>query len=269
VFDGLDMRRLSRAERHRWCRRVQMIFQDPYAALNPRLKVEDIIREPLRAHRVGSRIEQSARVKDVLELVGLSHTAAGRYPNAFSGGQRQRICIARAIALAPDFVVADEPVSALDVSIQAQIVNLLKDLQDQLGLTLLFISHDLAVVREVAQQVAVMYLGKIVERGPRDAIFGDPVHPYTQALLAAVPIPDPPLERTRQRIALAGDIPSPVNPPTGCRFHTRCPYAMPQCTTVEPILRDAGGGRQVACHLVHPPQLVADASAESRIAPDL
>jgi oligopeptide transport system ATP-binding protein len=267
IFDGLDMSRLSRAQRQRWSRRVQMIFQDPYAALNPRLKVEDIIREPLRAHRAGSRTEQSARVKEVLELVGLSPTAAWRYPHSFSGGQRQRICIARAIALGPDFVVADEPVSALDVSIQAQIVNLLKDLQDQLGLTLLFISHDLAVVREVAQQVAVMYLGKIVELGPRDAIFGDALHPYTQALLSAVPIPDPPLERARARIVLAGDIPSAVNPPSGCRFHTRCPYAMAECTTIEPILREAGRGRQVACHLIHPPQRVAEASAESRSAP--
>jgi oligopeptide/dipeptide ABC transporter ATP-binding protein len=217
------------------------------------MKVADVVAEPLRAHRWGSRSARRQRVHDLLGLVGLRSEAAGRYPHAFSGGQRQRIGIARALALEPDVVIADEPVSALDVSIQAQIVNLLKDLQEQLGLGLLFIAHDLAVVRQIATRVAVMYLGTIVESGPRDAIFEEPLHPYTRSLLSAVPIPDPPQERARERVILRGEIPSPITPPAGCRFHTRCPHAMEVCRTTVPRLLPAPGGRVVACHLVHPP----------------
>jgi oligopeptide/dipeptide ABC transporter ATP-binding protein len=226
------------------------------------MKVEEVVGEPLRAHDVKSAVERRARVREALLRVGLPEMAGRRFPHAFSGGQRQRIGIARALVLEPELVVADEPVSALDVSIQAQIVNLLKDLQDELGLTLLFIAHDLAVVRQIASRVAVMYLGAIVELGPRDTVFGDPLHPYTQSLLSAVPVPEPGLERRRERIVLAGDVPSPIDPPGGCRFHTRCPYAMEQCRTIEPVLRPAGDGRVVACHLVHPPEnsSVADRS---------
>jgi oligopeptide/dipeptide ABC transporter ATP-binding protein len=252
-FDGILLTELSGSELRRFRRRAQMIFQDPYASLNPRMKVEEIVAEPLRAHRVGSRLERRERVRALLGLVGLPERSAGRFPHAFSGGERQRIGIARALALEPELVVADEPVSALDVSIQAQVVNLLKDIQDQLGLTLLFIAHDLAVVRQLAARVAVMYLGQIVELGPRERIFEDPRHPYTQTLLSAVPIPDPQLERERERIILTGDMPSPIAPPSGCRFHTRCPYAMPHCRTIVPALRSTGDGRIVACHLVHPP----------------
>jgi oligopeptide transport system ATP-binding protein len=257
LFDGLDIGALSGSALRRFRRRAQIVFQDPFASLNPRMKVREIISEPLGAHGMGSRDERRERVHEVLELVGLPASAAGRFPHAFSGGQRQRIGIARAIALRPEFLVADEPVSALDVSIQAQIVNLLKDLQHELGLTLLFIAHDLAVVRNIASRVAVMYLGKIVELGGRDAVFDDPLHPYTQSLLSAVPVPDPVIERSRARIVLTGDVPSPIAPPPGCRFHTRCPFAMPHCRTIEPVLRDAGGGRLVACHLVHPPAEIA------------
>ncbi len=253
VFDGDDLASLSGDGLRRFRRRAQMIFQDPYASLNPRMKVEDVIAEPLRAHRVGSRAERQARVRELLALVGLPDAAAGRFPHAFSGGQRQRIGIARALALKPELVVADEPVSALDVSIQAQIVNLLKDLQDELGLTLLFIAHDLAVVRQIATRVAVMYLGQIVELGPCDTILADPRHPYTQSLLSAVPVPDPVLERLRERIVLTGDVPSTIDLPPGCRFHTRCPFAMESCRTIEPKLQATEDGRVVACHLAHPP----------------
>jgi oligopeptide/dipeptide ABC transporter ATP-binding protein len=230
-----------------------MIFQDPYASLNPRMKVQQIVEEPLRAHGVGNRGERRARVRELLDLVGLPAGAADRFPHAFSGGQRQRVGIARALALQPELVVADEPVSALDVSIQAQIVNLLRDLQDQLGLALLVIAHDLAVVRQMAPRVAVMYLGRVVESGPRELLFGAPLHPYTQALLSAVAIPDPVAERRRERIVLRGDVPSPIDPPAGCRFHTRCPHAMDVCRRLDPALRETGDGRTVACHLVHPP----------------
>jgi oligopeptide/dipeptide ABC transporter ATP-binding protein len=259
-FDGIDLAELSGSALRRFRRRAQLIFQDPQASLNPRMKVEQIIAEPLRAHHIGSRLEQRQRVRDLLRLVGLSETSAHRFPHAFSGGQRQRIGIARALAPAPEFVVADEPVSALDVSIQAQIVNLLKDIQDELDLTLFFIAHDLAVVRQLATRVAVMYLGKVVELGPRDSIFEDPRHPYTQSLLSAVPIPDPLFERKRKRIVLSGDVPSPITPPSGCRFHTRCSYAMAHCRTIAPALRSTGNGRLVACHLVHPPDDLEGAS---------
>jgi oligopeptide/dipeptide ABC transporter ATP-binding protein len=251
LFDGQDVSDASGVELRRHRRRIQMVFQDPYASLNPRMKVEDIIAEPLRSYRLGSRRQRRERVHELLERVGLPADAGGRFPHEFSGGQRQRIGVARALALRPELLVADEPVSALDVSIQAQIVNLLKDLQEGLGLTLLFIAHDLAVVRNIAHRVAVLYLGRLVELAPRDALFERPLHPYTQSLLSAVPVPDPALERKRERIVLTGEIPSPINPPSGCRFHTRCPLAIGDCRTVEPQLRDTGE-RLVACHLIHP-----------------
>jgi len=252
IFDGRDVTSAAGADLRRHRRRIQMVFQDPYASLNPRMKVEDIVAEPLRSYGVGTRRERRERVHELLDLVGLPADAAGRFPHAFSGGQRQRIGVARALALGPDLLIADEPVSALDVSIQAQIVNLLKDLQDRLGLTLLFIAHDLAVVRNIAHRVAVMYLGQIVELAARDALFEQPLHPYTQSLLSAVPIPNPDLERTRERVVLAGEVPSPISPPNGCRFHTRCPFAMADCRAVEPQLRPQPDGRLVACHLVNP-----------------
>ena len=248
-FEGSDVFALGRRELRSLRRRAQMVFQDPYASLNSRLRVRQIIEEPLRAHRIGTAAERRARVDELLDVVGLPQRAAERFPHAFSGGQRQRICIARALALRPDLLIADEPVSSLDVSIQAQVVNLLKQLQVDLGLTLLFIAHDLAVVRHTADQVVVMYLGAVVESGPCDAIFESPLHPYTQSLLSAVPVPDPVIERTRQRIVLQGDPPSPLDPPPGCRFHTRCPVAMPECRRVVPPLRSVGA-RRVACHLV-------------------
>jgi peptide/nickel transport system ATP-binding protein len=249
-FDGADVAALSGRELRAFRRRTQMIFQDPYASLDPRMKVEDIVAEPLRAHRAGGRAERRERVRALLERVGLPADSANRFPHAFSGGQRQRIGIARALALEPDFVVADEPVSALDVSVQAQIVNLLKELQERLSLTVLLISHDLAVVRHVSSRVAVMYLGSVVETASRDELFAQPMHPYTRALRSASPVPDPVVERERERIVLRGDIPSPINAPPGCRFHTRCPFAQPaRCPDQPPPLRRLGTStRTVACH---------------------
>jgi oligopeptide/dipeptide ABC transporter ATP-binding protein len=229
-----------------------MIFQDPYASLNPRMKIREIVAEPLSIHGAGSRGERQLRVRELLGLVGLPADASERFPHAFSGGQRQRIGIARALALNPDFLVCDEPVSALDVSVQAQVINLLKDLQGELGLTLVLIAHDLAVVRHAADRVAIMYLGQICELGSRRAIFEDPRHPYTQALLSSVPVPDPSVERSRERVVLRGELPSPISPPAGCRFHTRCPYVMDVCREVEPSPRLTAGGRIAACHLVEP-----------------
>jgi oligopeptide/dipeptide ABC transporter ATP-binding protein len=252
-FDGSDLASLSGSQLRQFRAQAQMIFQDPFASLNPRMKVEQIIAEPLRAHREGSHREQRARVAELLTLVGLPGSAASRFPHAFSGGQRQRIGIARALALRPRLIVADEPVSALDVSIQAQIVNLLKDVQEEFGVTLLVIAHDLAVVRNIAERVAVMYLGRLVEVGVRDEIFAEPLHPYTRALLSAVPVADPVIERARERIVLQGDVPSPIAPPSGCRFHTRCPSAFEPCPSIDPPLRATPSGRLVACHLVHPP----------------
>ena len=251
-FDGVNLSSLGGEDLRRFRRRAQMVFQDPYASLNPRMKVEQIVGEPLNAHGVGSRAERRQRVRTLLERVGLTEDAANAFPSAFSGGQRQRIGIARALALEPELLVADEPVSALDVSIQAQIVNLLRDLQEELGLTLLMIAHDLAVVRHMAPRVVVLYLGQVMESGPTQRVLERPLHPYTEALVSAVPYPDPPRERRRQRIVLRGDVPSPIDPPSGCRFQTRCPKAMPVCRTVTPLPLPTDDERVVACHLVHP-----------------
>jgi len=247
-FDGVDVSRLSPRELRALRRHMQIIFQDPYASLDPRMTVGEILEEPLRIHRVGTPSERRARVRELLAEVGLPADALTRYPHEFSGGQRQRIGIARALALRPKFIVADEPVSALDVSIQAQIVNLLQDLQQRYGLTYLFISHGLALVRHIATRVGVMYLGKLVEIAPTEALYRRPLHPYTRALLHAVPEPDPDVRP--QRLPLRGELPSPVNPPSGCRFHTRCPLAMAECREAEPELREVEPGHFVACFLV-------------------
>jgi oligopeptide transport system ATP-binding protein len=229
--------------------RMQMVFQDPQASLNPRMTVQAIIQEPLDEHTTLSTKEKQQKVYELMDAVGLNRRFAGRYPHAFSGGQRQRIGIARALALNPKFIVCDEPIAALDVSIQAQVVNLLEDLQEQFGLTYLFISHDLSMVRHIATRVAVMYLGKIVELAPREALYAAPLHPYTEALLSAVPEPDPSLEAKVERIILQGDVPSPANPPKGCNFCTRCPKVMQICREVEPATREVRPGHFAACHL--------------------
>jgi oligopeptide transport system ATP-binding protein len=248
-FEDVDLTQLKGDPLRRMRRRMQMIFQDPYASLNPRMTVGSIIAEPLEIHNLARGKAKQERVEELLRVVGLNPYFANRYPHEFSGGQRQRIGIARALAVSPDFIVCDEPVSALDVSIQAQIINLLEQLQDGFGLTYLFIAHDLAVVRHISDRVAVMYLGKIVELADRQQVYENPLHPYTRALLSAVPIPDPKVERRRERIILSGDVPSPVNPPSGCRFHTRCPLATEICTHVEPEWRTlATGDHWVACH---------------------
>jgi oligopeptide transport system ATP-binding protein len=233
-------------------RKAQIIFQDPYASLNPRWTVNSIVGEPLRVHRMlANENERSERVKELINLVGLSPRLVNRFPHEFSGGQRQRIGIARALASSPAFIVCDEPISALDVSIQAQVVNLLEDLQDQFGLTYLFIAHDLSMVRHICDRVAVMYLGIIVETAERNELYENPLHPYTKALLSAVPVPDPRKERIRKRTILVGDVPSPINPPSGCRFHPRCPVAVEKCKTVVPEWREASPQHWVACHLVN------------------
>ncbi len=251
-FDGAEVSKLKGAELKQFRGRAQMIFQDPYASLNPRMKVGAIIAEPLQTHGYGSVRQRRERVAEMLELVGLPPDAANRFPYAFSGGQRQRVGIARALALRPEFVVADEPVSALDVSVQAQVLNLLADLREELSLTMLFIAHNLAVVRHIATRVAVMYLGQLVEVGGRDEVFSRPAHPYTRALLRAVPPPDPAVGWSGADVSLRGDIPSPVNPPAGCRFHTRCPEAIDVCRRVVPAVQTFRSGRQVACHLASP-----------------
>jgi len=250
IFDGVDLNDLGERELRFARSKMQMIFQDPYASLNPRMTVGSIVGSPLDVHTDQSRKEKRERVQELLDIVGLNPDFVNRYPHEFSGGQRQRIGIARALALNPDFVVCDEPISSLDVSIQAQVVNLLEDLQKKLGLTYLFIAHDLSMVRHISDRMAVMYLGKIVELADRDEIFLNSLHPYTQALMSAVPVPDPDLAETKDRIILDGDIPNPSNPPLGCNFNTRCPVATDICFKEEPEYREVENNHWVACHLV-------------------
>jgi oligopeptide transport system ATP-binding protein len=252
TFEGAELSTLPSEDLRKMRRRMQMIFQDPFASLNPRMSVGRIVAEPLRIHNImPNKKEEQEYVEGLLERVGLNPYYVNRYPHEFSGGQRQRIGIARALALKPSFIVADEPISALDVSIQAQVVNLLEDLQDELGLTYLFIAHDLSMVRHICDRVAVMYLGKIVELAPADELYENPLHPYTQSLLSAVPVPDPLVEEKRQRIILTGDVPSPANPPTGCNFNTRCPVSFGLCYEApDPELLEVSPGHFVACHRV-------------------
>jgi oligopeptide transport system ATP-binding protein len=250
LFEGRDISQLGENELRPLRRRMQMVFQDPYASLNPRKRVGTIVSDPMRIHDLGNRAEQKRRVGEILETVGLSPEHYNRFPHEFSGGQRQRIGIARALALRPKLIIADEPVSALDVSIQSQMLNLLEDLQNDFQLTYIFIAHDLGVVRHVSDRIAVMYLGKIVELSPAEELYTRPIMPYTEALLSAVPIPDPDLAEKRERIVLEGDVPSPINPPSGCRFHPRCRYATDVCREIEPPLVDYGRGHLAACH--HP-----------------
>jgi oligopeptide transport system ATP-binding protein len=246
-YRNIDLTGLRQHDVDRYRRKLQIIFQDPYASLNPRITVGDAIAEPLIAHGLATRRMARERVLHLLDVVGLAPFHYNRYPHEFSGGQRQRVGIARALVLEPEFIVADEPVSALDVSIQAQIINLLERIQAEFGLTFLFISHDLGVIRHISTRVLVMYLGKIVEMADADNLFAQPLHPYTRALLSAVPAAKPGI--TKERILLSGDVPSPLNPPAGCRFHTRCPNAMPQCKTEEPLWKKVGNGHYTACHL--------------------
>ena len=248
-YEDTELTTATAQTMQRMRRNMQIIFQDPYASLNPRLTVGNIIAEPLEVHNIGTADERRERVQDLLRLVGLNPYFVNRYPHEFSGGQRLRIGVARALALEPKFIVCDEPISALDVSIQAQVVNLLEKLQNELGLTYLFIAHDLSMVRHISDRVAVMYLGKMVELTTRDELYTNPMHPYTKALLSAVPVPDPVQETKRKRIILEGDVPSPINPPSGCRFHPRCPIAEEICSQVAPEWREATAGHWVACHL--------------------
>ncbi len=250
IFRGKDLAKLKGEELRKMRKDMQMIFQDPYASLNPRMTVGDIIGEPLEVHAIVKGKEKKDRVMDLLQTVGLNPYFINRYPHEFSGGQRQRIGVARALAVQPAFIVCDEPISALDVSIQAQIINLLEELQSKFNLTYLFIAHDLSVVRHISDRIAVMYLGKVMELTDRNTLYANPLHPYTRALLSAVPIPDPVIEEKRERIILVGDVPSPVKPPSGCRFHTRCPLAIPICKQIEPEWRDVGNEHYVACHVV-------------------
>lgn len=249
LFEGVEINRLHREELLPYRRKMQMIFQDPFASLNPRMTVGDIIGEPLDIHGLARGAARTERIYELLRKVGLSPEHANRYPHEFSGGQRQRIGVARALAAEPRFIICDEPISALDVSIQAQIVNMLQELQESLGLTYLFIAHDLAMVKHISNRVIVMYLGKIVEEAPSAELYENPLHPYTQALLSAIPIPDPQVERSRRRIILTGDVPSPVDPPPGCRFVTRCPRRLSVCTEETPAMKVMGPGHSVACHL--------------------
>jgi oligopeptide transport system ATP-binding protein len=250
-FDGVNLIQLKGEQLRQMRRKMQMIFQDPYASLNPRMTVGQLVGEPLIVHNAATGEEIQKRVEQLLELVKLNPAFASRYPHEFSGGQRQRIGVARALALNPSFIICDEPISALDVSIQAQVVNLLEELQEQFNLTYLFIAHDLSMVRHISDRVAVMYLGVIVELTSRDELYANPLHPYTQALLSAVPIPDPVADAKRARIILEGDVPSPVNPPSGCRFRTRCPIAEARCAESRPDFREVQPGHFVACHLVN------------------
>jgi len=263
-FEGRRIEDLSSRQLRPLRRQMQMVFQDPYASLNPRKRVGTIIDDPMKIHGLGDKRERKARVEELLETVGLSPEHYNRFPHEFSGGQRQRIGIARALALQPKLIVADEPVSALDVSIQSQMLNLLEDLQNEFNLTYIFIAHDLGVVRHVSDRIAVMYLGKLVELSPAEELYTRPIMPYTEALLSAVPIPDPDLAAARERIVLEGDVPSPINPPTGCRFHPRCRYATQVCAEVEPPLVEYGNGHLAACH--HPLNVDAAALQQAHVA---
>lgn len=252
IFDGQDISHLTKKELLPYRKKMQMIFQDPYASLNARMTVMDIIREALDLHSdLKTKEEKSKRVYELLDRVGLMREHANRYPHEFSGGQRQRIGIARALAVDPEFIVCDEPISALDVSIQAQVVNMLEDLQREFGLTYLFIAHDLSMVRHISDRIGVMYLGKLVEIGPSEEIYSHHLHPYTEALLSSVPVPDPEKARIKEQIVLQGDIPSPIDPPSGCRFRTRCSRACEKCAEAEPELKSVGNDHYVACHLVN------------------
>ncbi|MBL4931092.1 ABC transporter ATP-binding protein [Clostridium paridis] len=249
IYDGKDITNLSTKEMIPYRKKMQMIFQDPYASLNPRMTVGDIVAEALDIHNILQGNEKLERVRDLLNKVGLNGDHINRYPHEFSGGQRQRIGIARALAVEPDFIVCDEPISALDVSIQAQVVNMLETLQEELGLTYLFIAHDLSMVKHISTHIGVMYLGRMVEKAESNKLYAKPLHPYTQALLSAIPIPDPDEAKEKKRIVLEGDIPSPIDPPPGCRFRGRCKYAKPICAEIDPEMKDVGDGHFVACHL--------------------
>ncbi|AIF44648.1 ABC transporter ATP-binding protein [Virgibacillus sp. SK37] len=250
IYDGKDIHALSEKDRFTFYRKMQMIFQDPYASLNPRSTVKEVISEPMEVHGLyKNKKEQLDRVYQLLEEVGLNRDHANRYPHEFSGGQRQRIGIARALALDPDFIIADEPISALDVSVQAQVVNLLKELQTEKGLTFLFIAHDLSMVKQISDRIGVMYLGNMVELTTSDQLYDNPLHPYTKALLSAIPIPDPDIEESRERIILEGELPSPIDPPSGCVFRTRCPMAMEVCSEIRPAWQEVEKDHHVACHL--------------------
>lgn len=249
IYDGVDIAKFNEKQMIPYRRKMQMIFQDPYASLNPRMTVGDIISEPIMIHNLMDKKAAQERVQYLLNRVGLNSEHANRYPHEFSGGQRQRIGIARALAVEPEFIIADEPISALDVSIQAQVVNMLEDLQEDLGLTYLFVAHDLSMVKHISTRIGVMYLGKMVELAESNELYSKPLHPYTQALLSAIPIPDPDEAASKKRIVLEGEIPSPIDPPKGCRFAGRCKYATEKCREVTPELKDVGGGHMVACHL--------------------
>lgn len=250
IFNGAEIGLMSQKQLHPFRKKMQMIFQDPYASLNSRMTVGDIIGEALDIHALAFGKERLEIIHELLARVGLNPDHAIRYPHEFSGGQRQRIGIARALAVKPEFIICDEPISALDVSIQAQVVNMLEDLQAEMGLTYLFIAHDLSMVRHISDRVGVMYLGKLVEIANSEELYEKPAHPYTQALLSAIPIPDPDISKARQRILLEGDVPSPIGPPSGCRFRTRCKYVMPKCAESEPLMKDVGAGHMAACHLL-------------------
>lgn len=253
IYKDTNINKLNKKQLKDYTRHAQMIFQDPYASLNPRMTVTDIVGEGIDIHNLYKGMERQKRIYEILELVGLSREHANRFPHEFSGGQRQRIGVARALAIEPDFIVADEPISALDVSIQAQVVNLLKDLQDELDLTYLFIAHDLSMVKHISDRVAVMYLGSIMELTESNELYDNPLHPYTKALMSAVPIPDPDISRAKKRIILEGDVPSPIDVPTGCKFQGRCPLVEDICRVEQPALREVLPGHEVACHMVKKP----------------
>jgi oligopeptide transport system ATP-binding protein len=250
LYGGKDIAKLNREQMMPYRKKMQMIFQDPYASLNARMTVSDIIGEPMDIHNLASGKERQERIYELLDTVGLNKDHAARYPHEFSGGQRQRIGIARSLAVDPEFIICDEPISALDVSIQAQVVNMLEDLQEERGLTYLFIAHDLSMVKHISDRVGVMYLGSLVEVASSKELYANPVHPYTQALLSSIPIPDPDIAESSKRIVLEGDVPSPVNPPSGCKFRTRCRYAMDVCKEVSPVLKEVGKEHFAACHLL-------------------